>query len=306
MTDEPGFTVGGLAPTTALMAGVLAVAAKVVIVEASPDELDRADAARIAVSEDAIGQLARLLAVVDGGTGDHCLCMGWPTILVLDASGAEIARWTLHHQTGIRGLGNCDAELRDAPGLTDWLADRGLTGSRKVQQQLSKVRAAEEERRLRWVQAAPEDYFSQAAEAASQREDDAEEKLADLVTARYPDATERILTLLTWAGFPPRQMSTYDGETFVYGGTPWHELAPQRMLLTEPTETIMSVLTSQPLTATQLDGAAELLTSLEWTRPLRAEVPEPLRSILISHVTTTGTDPMRFRMHHGYGAPPIT
>ncbi|GAA4258770.1 hypothetical protein GCM10022255_080720 [Dactylosporangium darangshiense] len=57
-----------------------------------------------------------------------------------------------------------------------------------------------------------------------------------------------------------------------------------------------------PLSLGQLDGAAELFTCFGWTRPLRAEVPEPLRSQLIAHVTATGTEPMRFRMRHGYGA----
>lgn len=96
MTDE--------APTTALLERVLARAAEVLIVEAPPNDLDRADAARVLVSGTGIGELARLLAVVDGGTGDRCRCMGWPTILVSDAAGREIAQWTLHHQTGVRGL----------------------------------------------------------------------------------------------------------------------------------------------------------------------------------------------------------
>jgi hypothetical protein len=52
----------------------------------------------------------------------------------------------------------------------------------------------------------------------------------------------------------------------------------------------------------QLDGATDLFTWLEWTRPLRAEIPEPLRSQLIAHGTATGTESMRFRMRHGCGA----
>ena len=60
---------------------------------------------------------------------------------------------------------------------------------------------------------------------------------------------------------------------------------------------------SAPLTSAQLDGAAELFTSIEWTQPLRAGIPQPLRSQLIAHITATGTDPMKFRMRHGYGKP---
>ncbi|MEV6812588.1 hypothetical protein [Micromonospora sp. NPDC051296] len=86
------------------------------------------------------------------------------------------------------------------------------------------------------------------------------------------------------------------------GGTPWYELAPERMLLTEPTESIFNALASASMTPRQLDGAAELFTSLEWIGSQHADIPESLRSVLIAHVTTTGTDPMKFRMRHGYGA----
>ncbi|MFI6760031.1 hypothetical protein ACIBF5_12925 [Micromonospora sp. NPDC050417] len=294
MTDAPAIASGDTAPSTALVERVLAEAAEVLIVEASPDELDRPDAARIVVSGKEVAELARRLAVVDGDTGDRCRCMGWPTILVSDAAGREIARWTLHHQTAIRGVGSWDADLRDGPGLTDWLADRGLSGSREVQQLLAGQAAEEEARRVQWVKAAPP-ALAEAAKAASRRETGAEERLADLVARRYPNTIERIRTLVAWAGFPPRHTTTM-------GGTPWYELAPERMLLTEPTESIFCALTSASLTLSQLDGAAELFTSLQWAGSQRADIPEPLRSVLIAHVTTTGTDPMKIRMRHGYGA----
>ncbi|XVV16903.1 hypothetical protein ACQP2X_21750 [Actinoplanes sp. CA-131856] len=192
-----------VAPSTALLEHVLAQASEVLIVEAYADEIDEPDAARTMVSGEDIGQLARRLAVVDGGTGDHCLCMGWPTILVSDGAGREIACWTLHHQTGIRGLGNCDAELLDGPGLTDWLADRGLTRSREVQQVLAREAAETEERRAEWVAAAPPG-LTEAAERASRGEPGAEEALAGLVVRLYAEPIERIRALTAWAGFPPR------------------------------------------------------------------------------------------------------
>ncbi|MEV6817068.1 hypothetical protein, partial [Micromonospora sp. NPDC051296] len=210
MTDAPEFCSGDEVPSTALVERVLAEAAEMLIVEASVDELDRPDAARIVVSGKEIAELTRLLAVVDGGTGDRCRCMGWPTILVSDAAGREIARWTLHHQTGIRGLGRCDADLRDGPALTDWLAGHGLTRSREVQQTLARQAAEDEARRVQWVKAAPL-ALAEAAEAASRRETGAEERLADLVARRYPDPIERIRTLLAWAGFPPRHTTAMGG-----------------------------------------------------------------------------------------------
>jgi hypothetical protein len=231
--------------------------------------------------------------VVDGGNGDRCRCSGWPTIVVRDGARRQTAQWTLHHQTAISGLGNCDADLRDGPGLTDWLAERGLTGSRAAQQAMAAEAAGREQRRLAWVRAAPPP-LTEAAEAASHwGDDEAVDRLVDLVAERYPDAVDRIRTMLAWAGFPPRSSD---------GGVYWYESVPERILLAEPNEAIFDALASAPLTPAQLDGAAELFTSLEWTRPLRAEVPEPLRSQLIAHVTATGTGPMLFRMRHGYGA----
>jgi hypothetical protein len=89
-----------------------------------------------------------------------------------DDGAVEIARWSLHHQAGIRGLGTCEADLRDGPALTDWLAERGLTRSRVVQQMLAQQATEAETRRREWVKAAPPDLAqpAQAAEAASHRE----------------------------------------------------------------------------------------------------------------------------------------
>jgi hypothetical protein len=142
-------------PSTARVHGVLANSAEVLIVEAGPDELDRVDAARVVVTGDGIAGLARVLAVVDGGTGGRCRCPGWPTIVVSDADGRELARWTVHHQRSLGGLGDSDAELRDGAALTEWLAAHGLTGSRDAQLGLAREEAAFEARRVRWVAAAP-------------------------------------------------------------------------------------------------------------------------------------------------------
>jgi hypothetical protein len=278
-------------PSTARLRGILASAAEVLIVEAGPDELDRADAARIVVTGDEIAGLARVLAVVDGGRRDRCLCLGWPTMVVSGADGREVARWTVHHQAYLRGFGDIDVELRDGPALTEWLAEHGLHGSRDVQLMLARQAVEHEARRVRWVTAAPAGLAS-LAEAVTRRDADAERQLAKLLARRIPDLVERIRTLTAWAGLPAREN----------GGTFWYEFLPQQLLLAESTEAILGALMTAPLSPAQLDGAAELFTSFEWTRPLRAEVPESLRSQLITHVTATGTEPMRFRMRHGYGA----
>ncbi|SDT26689.1 hypothetical protein SAMN04489716_3061 [Actinoplanes derwentensis] len=269
---------------------MLAQAAEVQIIETDGYDLDsQPDAPRIAISGEEIKELGRMLAIVDGGTGDHCRCPGFPTILLRDATGRQITHWSLHHQTMLRSVGNSDAELRDGAALTDWLADRGLVRSREIQLLLARYAAEEELRRASWVEVAPPDLTA-VTEAVSRREDGAEEHLVDLVYRRFADPVERIRVLAGWAGFPAR----YETST---GGTPWYEQAPQRMLLTEPTEAIFRALASAPLTASQLDGAAELFTALEW----EADIPDSLKSALIAHVTATGTGPMKFRMRHGYG-----
>jgi hypothetical protein len=279
------------APTTARLRELLANAASVLIVESSPDELDRVDAMRVVVTGDEIDGLAQVLSVVDGGTGDRCRCLGWPTIVVSGADGRELARWTVHHQRFLGGLGDSDAELRNGPALTEWLAKRGLVGSQEAQLMAAREEAEFEGRRVRWVGAAPAGLAS-LAQAVTHQEEDAERQLADLLSLRIPDLVERVRTLATWAGVPARENN----------GTFWFESLPQRLLLAQSTEAIFDALLMAPLSPTQLDGAAELFTCLEWVRPMRAEVPEPLRSQLIAHVTATGTEPMRFRMRHGYGA----
>lgn len=175
-----------------------------------------------------------------------------------------------------RGLGDSDAELRDGAALTEWLVAHGLTGSRDAQLGLAREEAAFEARRVRWVAAAPAGLGSLAA-AVTRREEDAEQRLADMVVRRLPGLTERIRTLTAWAGVPAREHGLY-----------CYESAPRGLLLTEPTEAILDALMVAPLSPVQLDGAADLFTCLEWTRPLRAEIPEPLRSQLIAHGTATG------------------
>ncbi|MFD0501918.1 hypothetical protein ACFQ0G_01265 [Streptomyces chiangmaiensis] len=289
------------APTTARLRDVLNRAGRVVIVEGSPDEADSAAVARIVVTGAQIVDLAQLLAIVDGGTGDRCLCNGWPTIMIYDVNGELIVCWTLHHQSALRGIGDCDADLRDGPALTEWLATQGLTGSREVQAELAAQDAEDERRRLRWLQAAPAGLRDAAVdvsaapgrdlEAWSGRLRDAKARLATLVRHGYPDGIERIRVLLAWAGIPAREST---------GGLKWYDMAVQQQLLAEDPDLILAALATRPPSPAHLDGAAQLFASIEWTGAHGKQLPEPLRSMLIGHIEADGTDPMRFRMRHGY------
>jgi hypothetical protein len=288
-------------PTTARLRQVLDSAERVVIVEASPVEADSADLPRLTVTGAEIGELARLLAIVDGGTGDKCRCDGWPTITVYGTQGEPIARWTLHHQSGLRGLGDCDADLRDGPALTAWLAERGLTRSRWVQEELAREEAEEERRRTGWVRAAPEGLAQAAADVArppgrdyeawSDGRQHAGDRLAALVRQHHPDSGERIRLLLAWLGVSARRSS---------GGLKWYDMAVLRQLLAENPGLVLAACVETPLHPAQLDGAAELFSTVEWTKAQGRNLPEPLKSLLVEHIRADGTDAMRFRVNHGY------
>jgi len=305
MVDKKTTVVPDGPPTTARLRKVLERASRVVIADGSPDEVGSAGVPQITVSGTEIGDLSRLLAIVDGGNGDQCRCLGWPTILVYSAHDELIACWTLHHQTGIRGVGDCDADLVDGPALTDWLAEHGLTGSRDVQARLAVQRAEEEQHRIRWIQAAPAG-LAEAAEAVarpperdymswSHHQGTAQDRLSAQMRHLYPETVERIRALLAWAGLPSQKT----------GGRLWYELAVERLLLAEPTDAIFAALTTRPPSPAHLNGAAQLFGSLEWTTAHGRQLPEPVRTILITHIQANGTDPMRFRLRHGYyGATP--
>lgn len=280
-------------------------AGRVVIVEGAPAEADSADGARIVVTGAEIAGLARLLAVVDGGSGEQCLCDGGPTILVQDVRGELIARWTLHHWSALRGLGRGDADLRDGPALTAWLAERGLTGSLEARSFQAELEAEEERRRLRWVRAAPGGLAVHYAALDVSRPSghdrrawtaglrNAEARLAAAVRRAHPDGTERILALLAWAGAPVREST---------GGLKWYDLTVQRHLLAEDPGLLLAALVTRPPSRAQLDGAAALFASHEWTGAHGEELPEPLRTMLVEHILADGTDPLRFRLRHGaYG-----
>ncbi|MFJ9732807.1 hypothetical protein ACIRUL_15855 [Streptomyces sp. NPDC101171] len=301
MVDEGHAHTAEDAPTTARLRDVLDRAGHVVIVEGPPEETGSADLARTVVTGADIAGLARVLALVDGGTGDRCRCRGWPTITVYDRAGDAIACWTLHHQSGLRGLGCCDADLRDGPALTAWLAERGLTRSREAQAELAARRAEDERRRMRWIHAAPAGLSDAAAALArppgrdhgawSRHVRDAEARLTALTRRRYPDGIERARVLLAWAGTSAREPT---------GGLKWHDLAVHRQLLAEHPASVLTALTTGAPGPARLDGAAQLFGSLEWTTAHGKDVPEPLRTTLIEHIQADGTDPMRFRMRHGY------
>ncbi|MFI9332522.1 hypothetical protein ACIGZJ_33945 [Kitasatospora sp. NPDC052868] len=131
-------------------------------------------------------------------------------------------------------------------------------------------------------------------EAWSDRLREAEARLAKLVQDGHPDGIERIRVLLAWAGTSAREST---------GGQKWYDTAVEQLLLAEDPDLILTALATGSPSPVQLDGAAQLFGSLDWTGTHGKDLPEPLRSVLIGHIRADGTDPMRLRMRHGhYGA----
>ncbi|MFJ5234839.1 hypothetical protein ACIQBJ_33750 [Kitasatospora sp. NPDC088391] len=269
--------------------------------EAPPSGVDDPGAARLELTGDGIAELAGLLAVVDGGTGDICRCPGWPTVLLYGADGGRFAQWTLHHGSALGGAGDCDAELLDGAALDGWLAERGLTGPREVREELAAEEARGELRRRRWLAAAPPELAAAAAEVArdsagdlsewSERQRHARSVLAGLARRHWPDRGERIRALLAWYGLAAREET--DGKR-------WYDVAIGEQLLAEGPESVLAALTGRPPGPEHLDGAAELFCTLPWTASQGKGLSEPLRSALLGHIEACGTGPMRTRAGWGY------
>ncbi|MFF4345620.1 hypothetical protein ACFY00_37655 [Kitasatospora sp. NPDC001540] len=287
-------------PSTAWLREELARAARVVVVEAAPREVDRPGAARLELTGDGIAELAALLAIVDGGTGDVCRCPGGPTILLHGADGVRFATWSLHHGTDLRGVGDCDAQLLHGAALDDWLAERGLTGPREVREESAAEDARQERRRQRWLAAAPPELAAAAAEVArdsddlvawSEQQRHARAGFAGLVRRHWPDRDERIRALLAWLALAAREES---------GGSKWYDIALREQLLAEEPESVLAALTVRPPEPAHLDGAAQLFCAARWVDSQGMGLPEPLRSILLAHIEACGTGPMRTRAGWGY------
>ena len=77
-------------------------------------------------------------------------------------------------------------------------------------------------------------------------------------------------------------------------------MAVEQLLLAEDPDLVIAALATGTPSPGQLDGAAQLFSSFEWTTAHGRDLAEPLRSMLIAHIQADGTDPMRFRMRHGY------
>jgi hypothetical protein len=130
------------------------------------------------------GRLAGLVRVV----------LVWcPVAFRRESLAAGTGMGSLPYQAGIRGPGNCDAELRDVRALAEWLAERGLSRLRRVWLVLARARADDGRRRAARVAAAPPApvYAAESIYA---------ELAATPPTPAHLDGAAELFTCFEWAG----------------------------------------------------------------------------------------------------------
>ncbi|MFC7330998.1 hypothetical protein [Marinactinospora rubrisoli] len=111
-----------------------------------------------------------------------------------------------------------------------------------------------------------------------------------LVQDVHPDGIERIRVLPAWAGVSGREPT---------GGLRRSDKAVREQLLAEDPGLVVTALATGSPSPAQLDGAAELFGSFEWTGVHGRRLAEPLRSMLIGHIPADGTDRMRGLLGRG-------
>ncbi|MFD7734877.1 hypothetical protein ACFV6F_31410 [Kitasatospora phosalacinea] len=281
---------GGELPTTAWLRAELGRAERVVVTDPDPSGVDGPGAARLELAGEQITELADLLGLVDGSAREICRCPGSPTITLYGADGEPFAKWGLH-QDWIRADGGFDVGLRDGRAFADWLAGRGLPGLRATLLQQEEADRRFEQRRQRWLAAAPERVAAAAVEAAREPggpegRGEAGDRMTALVREQWPDGAERIRALLAWFAV---------GAGAETGGLWRCDLVVQGQLLLEQPESVLAALAVRPPERAHLDGAVELFWAAEWAGPRVGALPEPLRSLLFGHIEAHGTEWMRRR-----------
>jgi hypothetical protein len=111
-------------------------------------------------------------------------------------------------------------------------------------------------------------------------------KLAHLLEAlnvAYADTNACILALFAWYGSGKGRWSSY----------PAYESVATQLLLTFPTEQLVTALTNRPLTPAQLEGSARFLSSNDY-RTIRydeiQQVPDGLKQTLLAYTLHFGDE----------------
>ena len=219
-----------------------------------------------------------------GRTGFHCMCLG---SLALEISGVEGRKAVLglHHGISFRwdGVWHSDATLADPRGLADFFAERGCALIRNELHENERQAQESRERRQRWWAAAPrgmpslEELGYQGGPIPPEGKARARQALKD----GYPVRADAVRALLHW---------------HAHGLGPWNTFAGYEELVEDlledyPLAELLQVLHSEPLTRTEMEGAARLLAGWRFWKGREAQkqnVSLELRHTLAAAVADSG------------------
>ena len=223
----------------------------------------------------------------------HCMCVG---TLVFDVEGPRPLVATLHHGESLRwGGADGDLVLLDPDALMDWLSARGMGFVREVYEAIRRSTGEAEARARRWRAALPASMvpFFDESRIFAEDYDDYWSRLTAAIEAELPDLIERARVLLDLFG----------NEAVSWSAIPGYELQAERLLLVFPLAVLLSAIGDAP-DERRREGAARLFSSVQFGRDRaadRAELPEPLRLLLLSHLEASPDQDKRLMAHAVFG-----
>jgi hypothetical protein len=254
--------------------------------------LDVADAESIATLRDC------LAIVEDRSTFGHCMCLG-DYALQFYAGRRRIATIGLHHGRSIRWIAwKHDALLRDGRRLLTWLADRGATAPLQAFEEDQRRAEEYHQAAIRWQQAMPtclHPFWDQMRTSADgmvsfvpvSRQGESQQgevedpaggltPLLQVLAAEHPDPETRALELFRW----------YGSGMGPWSGFPAYEGVVETLLLSFPTDQLVTALTRHPPTSAHIEGAARYFAGYQFSTHKRDEaqqIPQELKKRLLAH-----------------------
>jgi hypothetical protein len=226
---------------------------------------------------------------------EHCMCVG---TLVFDFEGPRPLVATLHHGENLRwGGADGDLALLDPGAVMDWLSARGMGFVREEYEADRRSTEEIEARMRRWRAALPASmvpFFEERWTSAEDEDyDDYWSRLTAAIETELPDPIERARALLDLFG----------NEADWWSMVTLYEMEAERLLLGFPLAVLLAAIGDAP-DERRREGAARLFSSVQFGRDRaadRAELPEPLRRLLLAHVEASPDQDKRLKAHAALG-----
>lgn len=214
----------------------------------------------------------------------HCACIGTPAVR-LYRGGTELVLITNHHGQLIRcSLWSSDVPVRDQDKWLKWFDARKISGPRKEVEE--NIASAKQHRidEKRWFVAMPKSIQPLWPETLRQEFSPDLKPLRNALAKEFPDASKRILALLSW----------YGSGADPWSGYPYYEGTAEELLLDLPTSDILNAIQTSYLSEEQTEGAARLFGGWDFSKQRPNDlkmVPESLKKTLLEHsLQTTNKD----------------